>query len=239
MSLDYELLRVLHHKLKLQTEYQSQIERGPKKINLAKATETRFEEDLAAAKEVLKKARLMAHDRQLQLSEREAKIEDLKGKRNACESNREYQLLNDQIAADEQANAVLSDEILELLEKLDQFEINEATATENFAKSRIEAKNIIEKVEKELVIQRAELEELVEAITKLEAQIPAEIKSDYQRQVRAKADDALAVSNQETCGNCNQRLNAQIKSDLAMQKPVFCDACGSLMYTAAKSTAGS
>ena len=148
MSLDYELLRVLHHKLKLQTEYQSQIARGPRKIELAKATEAKMVAELEAAKEDLTKAKLAAHERQLQLSEREAKIEDLKGRRNAAESNKEYQLLNDQIAADEQANSVLSDEILELLEKIDSLEASAAEAKENHEKSQAETNKVTQAVEK-------------------------------------------------------------------------------------------
>ena len=239
MSLDYELLRVLHHKLKLQSEYRSQIERGPRKIKLAKSTEQKFSEELEAAKEALLKSRMLADEKQLQLSEREAKIEDLKGKRNACESNREYQLLNDQIAADEQANSVLSDEILELLERLDQLETDLESAKANYGKAQEETRNIIGTIEKELVVQKAELAAVEDEISKFESKLPGEIRNDYRRQINAKQDDALAFSNKETCGNCNQRLTPQTVSNLMMQKPVFCNACGSLMYTTTTSTAKS
>ncbi len=47
------------------------------------------------------------------------RIVDLEGKLNTAASNREFSLLKEQIAADEQANSVLSDEILEALEQLD------------------------------------------------------------------------------------------------------------------------
>ena len=239
VALDYELLRALHHKLKLQTEFRSQIERGPRKIKLAKSTEQKLADELEAAKEALLKSRMLADEKQLQLSEREAKIEDLKGKRNACESNREYQLLNDQIAADEQANSVLSDEILELLERIDQLETDLDTAKTNHAKAQEETKNSIGKIEKDLVIQKAELAAVEEEIGNFESKLPSEIRTDYRRQINAKQDDALAFSDKETCGNCNQRLNPQTISDLMMQKPVFCKACGSLMYINTASTANS
>ncbi len=239
MSLDYELLRVLHHKLKLQTEYRSQIDRGPRKIRVAQSTEKNLLDELDAAKEALLKSRMLANDKQLQLNEREAKIETLKGKRNACESNREYQLLNDQIAADEQASSVLSDEILELLDRIDQLETRVTTAKSNHAKAQEETKNAVGKIEQELVVQRAELAAVEDEIARLEAKLPSEIRSDYRRQVNAKHDDALAFSNKETCGNCHQRLNPQTISDLVMQKPVFCKGCGSLMYITTTSTANS
>ena len=56
--------------------------------------------------------RVEADSKQLQMKEREEKIVNLQGKLNAAKENREYQALKDQIAADKQANVVLSDEIL-------------------------------------------------------------------------------------------------------------------------------
>lgn len=240
MSLDYELLRVLHHKLQMQTELKSQIERGPKKILLAKSTEEKFEQEMAVAKESLTKAKMAADERQLHLGEREAKVVDLKNRLNAAESNREYQLLKDTIAADEQANSVLADEIFEMLEKIDQLEIELATAKENYAKAQDETKKMVSRIEQELVVQKAELAEVESQIAEREAKIPVDIKPTYQRQVNAKQDNALSFAkNKETCGNCNQRLTAQIQSDLTMQKAVFCKGCGALMYATVGSVANS
>ena len=46
-----------------------------------------------------------------------AKLDDLQAKLNMAQSNKEYQLLKDQMAADKQANSVLADEILERARK--------------------------------------------------------------------------------------------------------------------------
>ena len=62
----------------------------------------------------------MAVDKkQLQLKTGEDKVKDLRYKLNASTSNREYQALLEQIAADEMANSVLADEILEGLDACD------------------------------------------------------------------------------------------------------------------------
>ena len=239
MSIDYELLRVLHHKLRLRTEYESQINRAPIKIRLVRETETKLEQEFTGAKDNLTRARMNADERQLQLSGREAKVEDLKNRRNAAESNKEYQLLNEQIAADEQANSVLSDEIFELLEKIDELESVSKSAQENLEKAKSETRNSVEKIEKDLVISKSQLAEVNEAIAKLESQLPIDVKAEYQRLVKSRADEALSESNEETCGNCNQRLTAQIKTDLNVRKAVFCNGCGSLMYIASRTAAGS
>ena len=66
--------------------------------------------------------RVAADQKQLQLKAGEEKIKDLKRKLNAAASNREYQILKEQIAADDMAKSVLEDEIIEALEKIDQFQ---------------------------------------------------------------------------------------------------------------------
>ena len=101
------------------TDIGERMERGPRKVKIVMANEANFAEELENAKQKLLDLRKASNAKQLQLSEREAKIEDLKIKLNTCESNKEFQLLKDRIAADLQANSVLQDEILEQLEKLD------------------------------------------------------------------------------------------------------------------------
>ena len=51
----------------------------------------------------------------------EGKILELETKLNQSSTNREYQALKDQIAADNMANSVLADEILEAMERVDGF----------------------------------------------------------------------------------------------------------------------
>ena len=82
---------------------------------------------------------MAADQKQLQLKAGEEKIKDLKRKLNAAASNREYQILKEQIAADEMANSVLEDEILEALEKIDQFQAKIAEAEAALAAARQKA----------------------------------------------------------------------------------------------------
>ena len=83
---------------------------------------------LAKTKAEAKAIRMAADQKQLQLKSNEDKVKDLRRKLNAATSNREYQILLEQIAADEMANSVLADEILEALEKVDGFQTNIAEA---------------------------------------------------------------------------------------------------------------
>ena len=76
--------------------------------------------------------------KQLDLKSGEQKVVDLRVKLNACNSNREYQALLEQIAAAEMAGSVLSDEILEGLEKIDQLGGGVKEAEKNLAAGKQE-----------------------------------------------------------------------------------------------------
>ena len=233
MGLDYELLRRLHSLLKQQTDLRSRIEKGPRKIKAAAANESIFLAEMEKAKEDATKMKMASNAKQMQLNEREAKIVELNGKLNSCESNKEFQLLKDRIAADNQANSVLQDEILEQLEKLDLLIVNSETAKTNCLKAQNETKKITEQVESEVQKLESELarvsQELEEAIKRL----PGDMLGQFKRLVDGKGEDALGETDTETCGNCNQRLTTQTGAELMMQQAIFCKGCGCLLYLAA------
>ena len=76
---------------------------------------------------------MIADDKQLQLKSREDRIEDLRTKLNGANSNKEFQAFKEQIAADEQANLVMQDEVFEALEKIDDLSGKLASCNESLA----------------------------------------------------------------------------------------------------------
>lgn len=238
MSVDYKLLRTLHRMLRQLTDIGERMEKGPRKLRVVEANEKNFAEALDQAKSALLELRKASNAKQMQLGEREAKIEDMKLKLNACDSNKEFQLLKDRIAADLQANSVLQDEILEQLERLDVLTEEVATAESNFNKSKSESARVRDEVEMEHKALVAEKARISAELTEKEKLIPTDLAIQYRRLVTGKGEDALGVTNSETCGNCNQTLTAQTVSDLMMQHAVFCKGCGCWMYLPENHPAG-
>jgi predicted nucleic acid-binding Zn-ribbon protein len=225
-------LRELHHIHRQLADLRERIARGPKQVQAAEASFRRFEGDLAKAKETHKQARLSSDEKQLQLKSREAKISELRVKLHQAESNQVYQTLKDQIAADEKANSVLADEILEALEKLDAFQAAIGEANVNVVK----AKEELEKTKKRVADQHQQLEsELSRTLAELqrvETELPEDFRKEYDRMSKAKGEDALAPVEGESCGGCYQMLSPQTLSQLRMGKPLFCTSCGRLLYLA-------
>ena len=114
-------------------------DRGPKQVRATETNIAHREQELARLRDEAKAMRIAVDQKQLQLKAGEQKIKELKLKLNAAASNREYQILKEQIAADEMANSVLEDEIIEALEKLDQFQPKIAEAEAALAAAREKA----------------------------------------------------------------------------------------------------
>jgi uncharacterized protein len=232
MNVRAKALRELHRIHRQQSDLRSRLARGPKQIRAGELNVQQTADELARRKEVLKQARIAADAKQLQLRQREARIADLQGKLNACSSNREYQALQEQIAADTQANRVLEDEILESLEKLDelQAQISEANDRQNRArdeleKCRVRVNEAHQGLEQELARVTRELEEV-------ESRLPDDFRREYRRIASVRGEDALAQVDGEVCGSCNQTLTQQTLNELRLERLVSCKSCGCLLYIA-------
>jgi len=230
LNIDYGMLRTVHRLLRQIADIRERIEKGPKKVKLVQQNELKFQQAVDAAKETLTQTKMAADAKQLQLGEREATIEKYKGNLNTCDSNKEFQLLKDRIAADEQANSVLSDEILELLERIDVLTEDHATTQANHEKSQQETKAMQDNVASELETLNRELTELRAELVEREKEIPTDLKVDYRRLVEKKGENALTDTDAETCGHCNQRFTTQMAAELLMRKALFCKGCGCLLY---------
>ena len=238
MNLDYELLRKIHRLLKQITDLRERMAQGPRKVKVVANNEAAFLGELEAAKQDVVKTRLAIDSKQMTLNEREAKIQDLKGRLNSADSNKEYQLLKERIEADLQANSVLQDEILEMLERLDDLQAVSESAKANHAKAVIETKKITDQVELQLKELNSELTRVCGNLAETERQLPAELMQDYRRMVNGLGENALGSTDTETCGNCYQRLTTQMVAELMMKHPVRCQGCGCILYVAEHHPAG-
>jgi predicted nucleic acid-binding Zn-ribbon protein len=230
LEIDYGMLRTVHRLLRQIADVGERIEKGPKKVKLVQQNELKFQQAVDASKETLTQTKMAADAKQLQLGEREAAIEKMKANLNTCSSNKEFQLLKDRIAADEQANSVLSDEILELLERIDVLTEELATARANHEKAQGETRAMQESVSSELETLTRELTELKAELVEQEKLIPTDLKVDYRRLVDKKGENALTETDAQTCGFCNQRMTTQTAAELLMKKALFCKGCGCLLY---------
>ncbi|MBN1909561.1 MAG: phospholipase [Pirellulales bacterium] len=227
-----ESLRTLHRILRDLSDYRSRLRRGPNVVAAHDANVARREAELNDVRETAKKAKMASDAKQGQLRDGEEKVKKIQGQLNAAGSNREYQALKDQIAAVEMANSVLADEILEGLEKLDEFTTKIGETEQVVAKAQAERDRVKKEVNDETPKTQAKIEELEGQLKEAEAGMPEDFIAIYRRAVAAKREDALAPVRGEYCGGCNQKvpLNAINCVLLPEPKPLVCRSCGRMLY---------
>jgi uncharacterized protein len=232
MSVTATALRELHRIHQQLAELRDRLERGPKQVRAREANVAQLEARLVEARERTKQTQMAADRKQLDLKSGEQKVVDLRVKLNACSSNREYQALLEQIAAAEMAGSVLSDEILEGLEKIDQLTGQAKEAEKNLAAGKQELEKARRGVEESAATIRTDLLRLEAELVQAEKALPADLKADYQRVVRSKGADSLAVADDGVCTGCGQQITLNMQNELKLSKLVFCKSCGRLLYLA-------
>jgi predicted nucleic acid-binding Zn-ribbon protein len=230
MSSAAEIVRRLHRILRQRADIRGQLERGPRLIKVAKANLDAAQAALQQHREGIKRLRMDVDRDQLQLKSREAKIFDTEGKMNMAKKNIEYQALKDQIAADTQANLVLSDEILGKLEQIDGLQVQTAAFEEKVKLSEAEAKRVESSINERKGTLESDLARVNEELVATEAQLSGDLKAIYQRLVTSRDEEAIAPLEGRSCGGCNTSLPPRTLDRLRMQEPMTCTSCGCLLF---------
>ena len=230
MTVTASLVQTLHRINRQKTDLKNQIERGPKVVATARTKLDAAEAGVQETRDTITRMKVDADDKQLQMKEREDKIRHWEGQLNTVKENREFQALKDQIAADTQANNVLSDEILEILEGLDEMEVKLQSAVENAQLVEEEFNKIEAQILEKRKSLESELERVEGELEEAEKQLTGDFKKEYFRLVAAKGEEAMAELEGNCCGGCYQNVTPQLLSILGMGQPVLCKACGCLIY---------
>jgi len=230
MSVTAAALKELHRIHQQLAELRDKVERGPKQIRAREANVAQLEANLAAARDRAKQTQMTIDRKQLDLKSGEQKIVDLRVKLNAANSNREYQALIEQIAAAEMAGSVLSDEILESMDKVDQLGTAVKEAELLLAAGKQELEKTRRSIDESAASTRANITKLEAELGTAEKSLPADLKADYNRVVRSKGADSLAVAEEGVCTGCGQQITLNMQNELKLSRLVFCKACGRLLY---------
>jgi predicted nucleic acid-binding Zn-ribbon protein len=230
MTVAAGVLRDLHRIHTQLGDLRERLDRGPKQIKVREINVARADAELTQAKADVKAAKIAADQKQLLLKSGESKILDLKTKLNSANNNREYQALKDQIAADEMANSVFTDEILESLEKIEELQKVIVDAEQKLAKAKEEMAKVQQQVRDQEGHVMADVQRLEVELKEAEKVLPPDFRDAYQRMVKSKGSGAMAAVEGENCGGCFQNITANMMSSLLMNRVVFCQSCGRLLY---------
>jgi predicted nucleic acid-binding Zn-ribbon protein len=234
MAVPAELLETLHRIHRQLGDLRDRKERGPRQVKARESNVAKLEAEQAAAQDAVKQAKLIGDRKQLDLKASEQRIADWRVKLNTCNSNKEFQTMKEQIAAAEMAGSVLQDEILESMERVDQLEVVVKEVKERVAASKTDLAKFRDTVAGEAQVVAGDIQRLEGELGEAEKGLPADFRGDYDRVIRAKGADGMARMENGCCEGCGQSVTLNQQNYLMLSKPVFCTACGRLLYRGAK-----
>jgi predicted nucleic acid-binding Zn-ribbon protein len=230
MQLTAESLQKIHRLHQQVTDLHEQLEIGPRQLT-SKRNELAGADQLQVdLKEQVTLSKVKADEKQLEGREREARIVDLRAKLNACSTNKEYQILAEEIASNQAAVSEIDDEIFALLEEVDGQEQKRAEATEHRAGVSAALEQLQGEVEASQKQLKEELERVQGELKEAEAQLPEEFRQDYNDLTETRGQGGLAAVDEECCSGCYQKITPQMINELYLARPVFCKSCGCLLY---------
>jgi predicted nucleic acid-binding Zn-ribbon protein len=220
----------LHHLLLSAREVQEEMERGPRQLKARQQIIGQKQTDLESQRQKHKALRMSADQRSLQLKSNEAKIGDLRVKLNQAVSNREFDIIRQQIDADAMANSVLEDEILDALEKVDAAQIAIKKLEDEVAHAKADETRVAAEISAAQPGFQSRLAELQKAIANAEARLPENVLVPYRRLVQAHGAGALSEVDGNTCNACYVSLPPQTVVQVRSGEALFCKTCGRLLY---------
>ena len=223
-------VRRLHEILLLAADIRGQIERAPKQLKAAQMALQAAKDAVQGCKDSIKKSRMEADRKQLQQRQYETKLYEWQGKHNAAANNREYQAVKDQIAADTQANSVLSDEIFEILEGIDSLQIKLADLERICKMTEEDSGKAESRIAERMVVLKRDLERVEGELKGAESALPEDFAAIYHPLVKTRGEEAFAPLDERSCGGCNTGLPPRIIDQLRMGNPVACSSCGRWIY---------
>ncbi len=223
-------LRDLHRIHQQLRDLRDRMARGPRQIKAHRDNVARLTSGLEQAEEDAKSTKMRVDQKQLQLRSGEDKIRELENKLNSASTNREFQALQEQIAADRMAGSVLQDEILEALEKIDELDVAVREARQKVEKGQEELAKSERAISEQNELLERDVERLQKELQTAESELPKDLQDAYQRIVKSKGSDAMACVEDEVCGGCYQKVTPNMLNELCLNRPVFCKSCGRLLY---------
>lgn len=226
-------LREIHSLHQRAKAIQDRLASHPKTVAARNAIVAKREATLEQAKKDLQQVKVARGLKETQRKSVLAKIEDFSTKLLSVKKNEEYKAIQNEIALLKSQMAKLDDELIDGELDIDDRggKIKELEA--ELAKLKAEMTTFLKKFDENKPADDANLADLSRQIAEAEAIIPIEIRDSYQRVIRQRGADALALVEEGACSGCFMAVTSQMVNDLInCDKLVFCRSCGRVLYMA-------
>jgi predicted nucleic acid-binding Zn-ribbon protein len=224
-------MREIHRLRRHARDLQDRIEQGPRQLRAQQGRVAREEEALREGQDGIKRLKVSIHEQEGNLKSTHQQIKKYEKQLEESTSRKEYDALQAEIAEAHRKNRKTEDGILEGM-----LEMEERTARlPDLEKAVQQAKAELARAEAEAGARQAELTEMhrqtLAQVTEVENTLPGgDVRAQYERQVKARGEDALSAVESRTCMACYTEITAEQSNQLQREQLVFCKNCGRILY---------
>ena len=198
-----------------------------------KAERTRLEEHqqaLAAAEEQLKKRQSDLKQLELEADGHKARIEKLRQQQLTLKTNKEFKVMEGEIASTENDIKKLEDREITLMEQIENAREDVRARQADLAEEEEAVVADCKELDERATELKAELTEAEAARAEAATGIDAEWLTRYD-QIWSRRDSALVEVRNGVCGGCHMRLPPSAAHDARKRMAmVTCDFCGRMLY---------
>jgi predicted nucleic acid-binding Zn-ribbon protein len=232
MPLITDALRECHRLRKHLKAIQEEIDRGPRVLKIRQET-------LAAARQAHKdhhdsitRLKLKQREDEGTLKQTETRLAKLEEQLTGISNQKEYEAKQSEIAQAKAKKSSLEDAILGAITEseaktaaIPAVEKKWADAQAEFAEFQREAAERLERLKNDQEASR-------QALAKVEATLPEDMRPRYDQLVKAHGPEAMAGVKDKTCQGCRTTIPDQRMTDIRNGQFVQCSTCGRMLYPA-------
>jgi predicted nucleic acid-binding Zn-ribbon protein len=197
-----------------------------------------LDEKLKAAQVAVEKAKEKAKSNQssrrkleIDISAIESKISKYRDQMMAVKTNEEYRALQHEIEHAQQAIRKVEDEILNLMMEAETGQSDLKAAEEQLKEDQQKVHGERTKLEEENKRNLGALESYVKERKEIEASLPQDLTSRYERVRKFRGGIGVAAARNEVCEICQVRIRPQVFQEIRKNDQIIaCDACQRILY---------
>jgi predicted nucleic acid-binding Zn-ribbon protein len=187
--------------------------------------------NLDEVKDNLQIAQKNKRDRDQDLEIEVQKVEKLKAHTSGIKNNKEYQALLKEIEAAEQANKVIEDDILSLMEKIDAASASIVVAEKHSRAEEEALQAEQQKIESEFTKTEEDLKSIEQSRQDFVTRIEPMVYARYQKLIGTKAGIAITEVRGESCSGCYMSIPPQVFVNVKKNENIItCPNCGRILY---------
>ncbi len=209
----------------------SEKESKPQEISELEATFEAKKQNMATLEKNLLDLQKQRKDKELELASKEEAAKKLQTQLYALKTNKEYQVMLQQIQDAKADSSVIEDKILELFDKADKAKLE---IEQEKLKLKDEEKLFIEqkkKVEDRIKVIDDRLSQLESQRTQIIPEVEPKMLAQYDRILFSRDGLAIVQVKNNSCAGCNMLVPPQVINLIKMyERIITCEVCNRILY---------